>query len=132
MSMTINFISPEGFERASEIMKEHIEKQERETPVLAMCEEGAATIGLAAIGGLALKSGIKRLASCESTYGGVGPIITAVLGAGAVAGAIFVGKRTAKTAKAVHEKFSKVSKKDPKVVDAEFKVVDESKKTDNQ
>ena len=63
-------------------IKSGLEKQKEKNPL----KYGIATgfIGAAAgtFGVLAIKSGIERLSSAESTYGGIGPIVTGGLGVG--------------------------------------------------
>lgn len=69
-------------EKASVAAKEKMEKEKSEKPIRYGVTAGVVGATAGTLGVLALRSGFKRLANTESTYGGVGPILTGVLGVG--------------------------------------------------
>ena len=69
-------------EKARVACKDKIAKEKSEKPIRYGVTTGVVGAAAGTLGVLALRSGFKRLANTESTYGGVGPILTGVLGVG--------------------------------------------------
>lgn len=63
-------------------IKSGIEKQKEKNPLKYGITTGFVGAAAGTFGVLAIKSGIERLSSAESTYGGIGPIVTGGLGVG--------------------------------------------------
>jgi len=63
-------------------IKSGIKKQKEKNPLKYGITTGFVGAAAGAFGVLAIKSGIERLSSSESTYGGIGPIVTGGLGVG--------------------------------------------------
>ena len=63
-------------------IKSGIEKQKKKNPLRYGIATGFVGATAGTFGVLAIKSGIERLSSAESTYGGIGPIVTGCLGVG--------------------------------------------------
>ena len=93
-------------------IKSGIEKQKEKNPLKYGITTGFVGAAAGTFGVLAIKSGIERLSSAESTYGGIGPIITGGLGVGL---SILSICSISETLDVINKnvKFSKLKKKHP-------------------
>lgn len=90
-------------------VKSGIEKQKKKSPLKYGITTGFVGVAAGTFGVLAIKSGVERLSSAESTYGGIGPLITGGLGVGLSILSIF---SIAETMDVINKnvKFSKLKK----------------------
>lgn len=96
--MTISF---EGIKELKDDFIRGLDKNEEKAPIETGAIEGTAGALLTTTGVLAVRSGIKRLASCESTYGGFGPVLTTAFGVVSGVAGVVLCKRTYECARTV-------------------------------